>query len=238
MDIRQEVVPTHNGSQQFVPWRVTDVAIATALLFATFLALQILLGLIIGIGDVEERTIPIPLLAGALEGLLLVAVWVFGINRYRARWSTLGLRRTEIRWVLTLPWLALLGSLIFAGIYSGIITAMGLDSLKPSPIPEDILGHGLSRLLNTLIIVVWGPFTEEVFFRGFMLAALVPSFGVIRAVIISSAIFAAAHFTLGVMIPLFVTGMLLSWLYLKTRSIWPPLAAHAAQNLIAVSVMP
>jgi membrane protease YdiL (CAAX protease family) len=37
-------------------------------------------------------------------------------------------------------------------------------------------------------------------------------------------------------IPLFVTGLLLSWLYLRTGSIWPPFAAHAAQNLLALAV--
>ena len=34
----------------------------------------------------------------------------------------------------------------------------------------------------------------------------------------------------GVLIPAFVSGLLLSWLYVKTRSIVPPIIAHAAQN--------
>ena len=220
-----------------VPWKATDAALATAFLFASFLVIQILLGLVIGVGDLEEWNFPTILLAGAVEGLMLVAVWAFGIKRYHVRWRSLGLRQPETRWVLTLPWLALFGSLAFASIYSVTVTGIGVEILEPTPIPEDVLGHGFSRLLNTLIIVLWAPFTEEVFFRGFLLAALIPAFGAVRAVVISSLIFAAAHMMLSTMIPLFVTGLLLSWLYVKTRSIWPPLTAHAAQNLLAVSVV-
>ena len=51
----------------------------------------------------------------------------------------------------------------------------------------------------------------------------------------ASAVFAAAHASLAVVLPLFVIGLLLSWLYLRTGSIWPPFAAHAAQNLLALA---
>ena len=39
------------------------------------------------------------------------------------------------------------------------------------------------------------------------------------------------------MAPIFFAGLLLSWLYLKTGSIWPSFVAHALQNLIAVSMV-
>jgi membrane protease YdiL (CAAX protease family) len=89
-----------------------------------------------------------------------------------------------------------------------------------------------------MVVVVWGPFAEEVFFRGFLLAALLPALGPTRAAAVSSAIFAGAHLTLSTMMPIFVTGMLLSWLYLRSRSIWPPFMAHAVQNLAAVAFTP
>jgi membrane protease YdiL (CAAX protease family) len=55
--------------------------------------------------------------------------------------------------------------------------------------------------------------------------------------VVSSALFAAAHLSVGAAVPAFVSGMLLAWLYLRTRSIWPPVTAHALQNFIAVSVV-
>ena len=220
-----------------VPWNVSDVVLATVLIFAGFLVVLALLRLLTDIATVEERTALTPWVIGVWEGLMVVAVWVFGVRRYRARWQALGLRRAVTGRRIALPLLALLGSLTFTGIYAAIITTLGLDALRPSPLPSEVLGEGLPKLLNAVTIVLWAPFAEEVFFRGFLLAALIPSLGALRASAVSSAVFAAAHLTLSTMIPIFATGLLFSWLYLKTRSLWQPIMAHAAQTLIAVSVI-
>jgi membrane protease YdiL (CAAX protease family) len=226
----------HDGRQRLVPWKVHDIAIAIALVFLGFLAAILVLAATARVADVDERAVLSPWLTGILEGLMVLAVWVFGIRKYRVGWRALGFRGTQNGRSFALPWLALLGSLLFTGLYTVIVRALGLESLLPPPLPEDALGSGVTRLLNSLVIVVWGPFAEEVFFRGFLLAGLVPAFGLTWAAIISSTIFAAAHMSLGSLIPIFVTGLLLAWLYIKTRSLWPPITAHAIQNLIALSV--
>ena len=232
---RKEAVAGQNDDQISVPWKVGDAALATASVVASFLVILFLLRPMIGTVGMEEWPLITPWSVGAVEGVLLVAVWAFGIKKYHARCRDLGLRRPANRRGLVLPWVALLGSLAFTSAYVAIMTVAGQDSLLPSPVPGDALGHGFSRLLSTLVIAGWGPFAEEVFFRGFLLAALIPPLGAMRAAAVSSAVFAATHLMLGMMIPVFVTGLLLSWLYLKTRSIWPCIAAHAAQNLIAIS---
>ena len=229
------VLGEHNGVRKHVPWTVTDAAVATTLVFASFLAILVLLGLATDVVGSEERTLLAPWFIAISEGVMLAAVWAFGIRKYRARWQDLGLRRPDAGWSFMLPLLALVGSLAFTGIYTSVITTLGPDALRPPSLPEDVLGEGLPKLLNASVIVLLGPFTEEVFFRGFLLAALVPPLGAARAAAISAAVFAAAHLAIGIMVPIFVTGLLLSWLYLRTRSLWPPIAAHAAQNLIAVS---
>ena len=233
----KEEVADNNGRQQPVPWKVSDAALATVSVFVGFLVTILLFGLVAGIADVEERTLLTPWFGGVLEGLMLAAAWAFGIRKYHTRWSTLGLRRPQARRSFVLPWVALLGSLGFAGTYAVIVSAIGLESLEPPDIPEDLLGEGTTRLLNSLVLVLWGPFSEEVFFRGFVLAALVPSLGAVRAAVVSSIVFAGAHLMLSALIPIFVTGLLLSWLYIRSRSIWPPMVAHVAQNLIAVSLV-
>ena len=230
----EEAVREHNRGPLCVPWKPADVAMATASVFVGFFILLVVLRRATSIDGVEEWHLLTPWSAGAIEGVLLLAVWAFGVHKYRSGWRALGLKRPERPRALLLPWLALLGSLVFTGGYSVVVTAIGMGSLLPPSIPEEALGDGLPRLLNTLVIVAWGPFAEETFFRGFLLAGLVPALGTVRAAVVSSAIFAAAHLMLGMMVPIFVTGLLLSWLYLTTRSIWPPIAAHAAQNLIAV----
>ena len=220
-----------------VPWKATDAALAVVFVLAGFVV--ILLGMaVIGPigGDGDEQPVLTPWLAAGIEGVMLAAVWLFGINKYRVRWRVLGLRRPAVRRSFTLPLLVLLGSLGFTGVYTAIVTTIGAGSLLPSPLPAEVLGSGINKLLNITVIVVWGPFAEEAFFRGFLLTALVRPLGVVRAAVVSSAIFAATHLMLSTMIPVFVTGLLLSWVFLKSRSLWPPLTAHVAQNLIVVSV--
>ena len=89
---------------------------------------------------------------------------------------------------------------------------------------------------SILMIVVIGPFTEEVFFRGFIFPALRAWLGLGLALVVSGAIFAVFHVDPKVMLPIFVTGVMLAWLYHKTGSIWPPLVAHALQNALALAV--
>jgi membrane protease YdiL (CAAX protease family) len=167
---------------------------------------------------------------------MLLAVWLFGIKKYRVPWETVGLRRPLVRNRLGLPAAALVGSLAFGTAYAATVSALGVDALQPEELPADLLGQGVTRVLNTVVILFWGPFTEEIFFRGFLFAALIAPFGAVRAAVISSAVFALAHVSIATMPPIFVTGLLMSWLYLKGRSVWLPFSAHMAQNLIALSV--
>ena len=223
------------GNRRPVPWQVNDVVLASALVIALFSIVLIPLALLAKPTSPEEDTLLAPWVIGLLELLMVAAVWQFAIRKYRTGWHSLGLRHPEGSRSFLPALLALVGSLTFAGAYAAIVTALGTDLLRPPTLPADIMGEGLFRLLNSLVIVVWGPFAEEIFFRGFLLAALAPALGDMRAAVVSSAVFAAAHLSLGLTVPIFVTGLLLAWLYLKTRSLWPPIVMHAGQNLIAVS---
>jgi membrane protease YdiL (CAAX protease family) len=39
-----------------------------------------------------------------------------------------------------------------------------------------------------------------------------------------------------VMVPIFITGFLLAWLYWRTGSLWAAIGAHAGQNALALGV--
>ena len=229
-----------------VPWRIGDLAAAAALVFVSFLVIQALVVLVADAGEAAEPDLLTPWILGALEGLMLLVVWAFAVRRYRVSWGSVGLRLPKARsgprslstlWatIIVLPMVALLMSLVATGAYGAMVDALGLEALQPTPVPDEFLGSGITRLLLSAVIVLWGPFVEEVFFRGFFLGGLIAPLGAARAAVVSAAIFAVAHIEIGSMIPLFITGLALAWLYLRTRSIWPPIMAHAAQNLLAIS---
>jgi membrane protease YdiL (CAAX protease family) len=179
----------------------------------------------------------VPAVIVAPHVLMVAATWYLVIRKHRVSWGTLGFRSPTGRQALLIPLPALLGSIGFSGVYVAIVTALGLDFLLPSGVSVDILGEGARRLVTVALIGLAGPLAEELFFRGFLLTALVGPLGRLRAAAATSVLFAAGHVDIGVMVPFFVSGMLLSWLYLRTRSIWPPFLAHAAQNLLALWVI-
>lgn len=94
---------------------------------------------------------------------------------------------------------------------------------------EEILKLPFLVLIYMFVIRV---FLEEWFFRAFLIPKIGPFF--------SSFVFAIAHIGYGSIIQLlgsFFLGILLSWYYLKTRSIWPNYFAHLIYNSIIYLIL-
>ena len=58
--------------------------------------------------------------------------------------------------------------------------------------------------------------------------------GMAPGLLASAAVYAILHISPGVLLPVFVTGLLLGGLYAYTRSLWPAVAIHGAQNGLAL----
>ena len=71
------------------------------------------------------------------------------------------------------------------------------------------------------------------FFRGFALPAFASRYGLRGGILISAALFSVFHFSIGAFVPIFIFGIVLAWLYVKTGSIYPSIVAHATQNIVA-----
>ena len=244
------------GDELAVPWRGGQVALGIALVGIAFL-------LISGVTVILER-LGVGLAWGAWLGshaigvVILVAVWLLG--QYRGGMSpagllaALGLRRPRISgqttllaaavglrlprnsWLtaLLLTGLALGVSLGFTVLYAWLMQLLAADLLLPPDVPGEVIFDGLAAVWSFEALAGWTPLTEEIFFRGFVLAGLVHRWGAARAVVGSALIFAVFHLHPGVIVPIFVAGMLLAALYRATGSLWPPIIAHAAQNAIAL----
>lgn len=225
------------GQPITVPWTIRDVVISIAVVTATMLVIAIILSQNQTDSKPTNSGFITTLIIGLMSLILVMPPWLLGIRKYRATWETLGFTRPKLRWSMVLPWPILLFSLILNVLYVTLVTAFGIDTLLPPKIPIETLGEGFYKFTNIFIIGIVGPMAEEIFFRGFILSALLRYMGPLKALTVASAIFAAQHGNLGMIIPVFMSGLLLSWLYLKTRSIWPPFTVHVSQNLIAVSLV-
>ena len=219
-----------------VPWKVRDTMYAIALVLVATLLTANLLHFVQDESVLRSGSAIVPAVLMLLQLLMLAVVWYFVAGKYSAPPRALGLVWTRGRRALALPGVALLGSILFSALYVAVVGAAGAEFLLPPPIPSEPLGEGPVRWANFMVIGVAAPFTEEIFFRAFMLAALVNALGTLRGAVAGSAVFAVSHGNIAILVPTFVSGLLLSWLYITTRSVGPPFIAHAAQNLLALSV--
>ena len=91
-------------------------------------------------------------------------------------------------------------------------------------------------LLLSFCITVLAPVSEEMLFRAFLLPALQKVFGRWTAIILTTTIFAAAHLNLRVFLPIFVSSIVLCWIYERYQNIVYCMVAHMIWNMIALNM--
>ncbi|HEY9747401.1 MAG TPA: CPBP family intramembrane glutamic endopeptidase [Allocoleopsis sp.] len=74
------------------------------------------------------------------------------------------------------------------------------------------------------------PLFEEVMFRGFLLPSLTRYVPVWGAITISAFLFALAHLSLSEILPLMVLGMVLGFVYTRSRNLLAPMLMHSLWN--------
>lgn len=124
-------------------------------------------------------------------------------------------------------------------ILAGIITANAISILiEPIllvfPMPE-ILKKMFEELiqytlLSFLTVAIAAPILEEVLCRGIMLNGLLRKYEPTKAIVLSAAIFAAIHLNPWQGFNAFFPGLLLGWLYVRTRSLLPSILVHFVNN--------
>jgi membrane protease YdiL (CAAX protease family) len=80
------------------------------------------------------------------------------------------------------------------------------------------------------------PIVEETMFRGLLFAALVQWLPAWLAALISSLIFAMWHQEPYRIVPLTIMGLGMAYIYYRSGTLWAPIAAHAFNNWLVVSV--
>ncbi len=152
-----------------------------------------------------------------------------------------------LRW-RSWPWLAwiapftlvavwiLIGSLEVAGHSKWMAEWFDGPELQESVILLRQADDPLVLLLMGVAAVLVAPLCEECVFRGYIYPVAKKFGGTGVAAVTSSLLFAAAHNHVHTLVPLFLLGLVLVWVYETTGSIWAPIAVHLCFNGLTVGL--
>jgi uncharacterized protein len=206
---------------------------AVLLLLVTLAACTVaLVAILLGRRDLELDI----LLLGAVEVLGLLFGLVAGLRISRVSWREAFLPRPVRGWMLLVTAVLACAASIVAG---------ALESLANHLVPmPDLVAVEMARLLYAedtmgwvrvvLTVAVVIPLGEELFFRGLLLRGFVLRYGERPALVLTALLFAFVHLNPWGLLSIFLVGMLLGWLVLRTGSLWCAWLAHGVYNFTAV----
>ena len=217
-----------------------------AVAVASFAAAAIVsLGLVLLLGTARKapqaRTPEEILLIVVLsDGALLLVLFALGRRLLRIGPRDLGLRAAlGPRQVAFAVFAA--GGLWVLSIFVNAIQ-IALFGPNPQALVVSVGAHrGLQALLLDLLAgALVAPVAEEVLYRGLLFGGLHQRLPFAVAASLSGLLFAASH-GLGVLLPIFVLGVGLAFVYWRTGTLWAPIITHAGVNaisLVLVSALP
>jgi len=142
--------------------------------------------------------------------------------------STLGLWR---------PVLAVVGCYLMVAAYAAIVNALDIEVLQPeSTVPFEVMRHPVTIVLTGIAVIVTAPLSEEIFYRGLIFGGL-QRWGFWPAALISGAVFSGVHLDTGSLIPFFIIGVALAWLFWRRGNLWESVAFHALFNAASFSLL-
>lgn len=168
--------------------------------------------------------------AVVVYGLLLMLTFAVA-SLYPTARGALGLRRFEPRFLWPAAGVVVV-SVVVAAVLEPILHAGEKQGIAPEVWrPYDLAPF----LVNAILIVTWGPFVEELFYRGLGMTAM-GMFGPAAAIGGTALAFGFAHGLLVALPPLVVFGLGLAWVRTRSGSVWPGFIAHAGYNAIGIAI--
>lgn len=227
-----------------IKWNVRDALISIVVLIALLVGIYYgtskILGMLNGIEFLSITSInnlSFSILYGIQVFLMLGVVWFFAIYWRKSTPRDLGLRYYSIFKTLWYTFLALIAIFALSFLYVFIITSAFNIEAPVSKIEQLVKGRHISTNILLVVVAVVAPFSEEIFFRGFLYSAFKKAWGVNVGLFLSSLLFALAHMEVYSFIPIFLIGWMLAYIFEKTRSLFPVIFLHAIYNLILILLL-
>lgn len=221
------VEPTDSNNNPYIPPRralwadlltIVGVYIGANIILGTILAV---FANIIG-GDIMISTIIAQVLVYAVT--IPIAIWLLRKRGMKKPILSFSFRSTD---PLTIIWGFLL---IFI---MGVVIEPLIDIFPAEYLNEVNKIITESGGIGMLMVVVMAPVLEEILFRGLIQNSASREYGPVRGILIASAIFGIIHLVPQQVINAFFCGIILGYIYYRTKSLIPVIAIHLLNNGVA-----
>ncbi|MHB1253403.1 MAG: CPBP family glutamic-type intramembrane protease [Candidatus Humimicrobiaceae bacterium] len=241
--LRIDIEDKETGSEN-IKWTLRDMLFSILFLIAVLTGIyfgiaRIVIALKIGerINSSNITNLSFSVLYGIQVILMLGVVWFYAIYWRRSRWRDLGLTYYSLIKTIWYSFLALFLIMLINFTYVILMTKVFKIAPPTSKIEELVSNKNVSYIMLLVVVSIIAPICEEIFFRGFLFQGFKKRWGVPAGIIISSALFSAAHLDLYNFLPLLAIGWVLAYLFLKTKSLLPVIFLHAAYNLLLILIL-
>ncbi len=221
-----------------VRWGFGDAGVGFALAWVLTISLQPLIYWLTGVSlDAKQSEIPlqtVALLQVPFDGALLGTALFASYRKGRGPLRDFGLKVLPVDIFGLVVGLATQYAALLLYLPLLWFTSVSTDDIsKPArELTDKASGGGVILLI--LIVVIAAPIVEELFFRGLVMRSAERRWGSTWAIVVSAAIFGAAHFEPLQFPALMVFGLVAGFLAVRTGRLGPSIFAHMAFNGIAV----
>lgn len=203
-----------------IPWSILDTWIAVGLLVALNIGLLVFVAVFQWEDMFQSAGI---ILAEMLYLLPVVVIFLWrGVP-----WSRIGFGRFDTV-TMGMGCGLLIGAYLFIILHNLVLMFLGVDTQGEAILKA--FAELDSPIWLFLVGVIVAPLVEEIFFRGFLFQGFRQRYGWVAGLVISSAIFAAAHLDPVSLIPTFLLGAVMAYVYHRSNSVWPGVILHFLVN--------
>ena len=216
----EQTAPTPEIVNESVPWKFIDNWIGVILLALIDVVIFIIM-LQAPKADLAQSSAIVLLELAYLLPVILIFAWR-GIHWKYLRFGT-------FQWnMLGIGCGLLVVSYMIIILHNALLYVLGVDT--QGEMITKLFAELDSPFWFFIVGAVFAPLVEEIFFRGFLFQGFRARYGWVTGMLLSSAIFAAAHLDLVALIPTFILGCLLAYVYHRSNSLWPGIILHFLVN--------
>lgn len=202
-------------------------------------------GIYLGIGDILNGNTGKVIKAGMKEGfnlkwmlpVTLISTYTLAIYyilkiKNRIKFKKFYLSGTIIKdfRIIFIGTFFILLAMFLSVLFGFVMEKFGIKELEEGKMIADTIKGPIGIFMGLGI----APFFEESIFRGIILRGSAEKYGEAKGVFISAALFSLFHMTFVQLFPTFVFGLIVGYVYVKTKSLLVAMMCHFFYNFIPV----